>query len=85
MLIDRYEKADRPFKVASTSATTSQPISNPPTRQLQAMCLGFLHRLEKVSLYPCNLDDRTNETVPGNRSKPVAASVYDGLAMKATS
>jgi hypothetical protein len=31
LLIRRYEKADRPVKIPSTSATTIQPISYPPT------------------------------------------------------
>ena len=31
VLIRRYEKADRPVKISSTSAATIQPISYPPT------------------------------------------------------
>ena len=31
MLIRRYEKADRPIKISSTSAITIQPISHPRT------------------------------------------------------
>lgn len=31
MLIRRYEKADRPVKISTTSAATIEPISYPPT------------------------------------------------------
>jgi hypothetical protein len=74
ILIRRYEKADPPLKIPSTSATTIQPsLIHPLPCQLQPMCLSFLHRPEYLALNPCNLDERASQTV---RSQAQAILFY---------
>jgi len=74
MLIRRYERAERPIKSPRQEQLQFGPsLIHPLHRQLQPMCLGFLHCLENLSFDSCNLDERAGPTAPVNRSKRVAA------------